>query len=198
MPVKEIDATLVTVGQPVDGGACFVSFADAPTYPADAATAMSTLTGYESVGELSENGFTESKSISSTNLKGWHGKNLLAVTDDTTNTYKVELAEVSRGTSAKLRYGKDNVTVNAEDGSWSKISDNSVNDDKVSLVIDELESNGYLRRTVVKRCKVTSFDDVAHTKGALMVYGMTFTALDPADGSAAIEIYRAKPAESGE
>lgn len=197
MTISEIDSTLVTVGQPVEGGACWVSFADDPAYPTDAATKMSTIADYESAGELSENGFTEGKSVSSTNHKGWHGKVLLATVDETTNTYQAEFVEVSRGTAAKLRYGKANVTV-AVDGSVTKIEDTSFNDDEVSLVFDELESNGFLRRTVVKRCKVTEMDDVAHQKGSLMVYGMTFTVLEPADGGAAIVIYRAQPAPAGE
>lgn len=195
MTISDIDSSLVTVGQPCEGGACWVSFAEAPTFPTNAVTKMSTLSDYESAGELSENGFTESKSVSSTNHKGWHGKTILSTVDETTNTYKSEFVEVSRGTAAKLRYGKANVTVDAASGAVTKIEDNSNNDDKVSLVFDELESNGWLRRTVVKRCKVSSIDDVPHQKGSLMVYGMTFTVLEPLDGSAAIAIYRAKPAD---
>lgn len=193
MGISEIDSTLVTVGQPCEGGACWASFDSAQKHPTDAVTKMSTLAGYESAGELSENGFTEGKSISSSNHKGWHGKTLLSTVDETTNTYQAEFVEVSRGTAAKLRYGAANVTVDA-DGAVTKIEDNSVNNDTVSLVFDELESNGYLRRTVVKRCRVTNMDDVPHRTGALMVYGMTFTVLEPADASAGIVIYRAAPA----
>ena len=53
----------------------------------------------------------------------------------------------------------------------------------------------YLRRTVVPRAMVDSFDDEAHQKGSLLVYGMTFTALAGDDG-AAYHIYRAKPAQA--
>ncbi len=63
----------------------------------------------------------------------------------------------------------------------------------VPLVFDELESNGWLRRTVVKKATIDSFDDVPHTKGSLLVYGMTFTAIDD-DGF--YDIYRAKPQEA--
>lgn len=192
MTISDIDSSLVTVGQPVEGGACWASFAPSPTYPTDATAKMSVLPDYESAGELSTSGFTEGKSISSTDHKGWHGKTLVSTIDDTTNTYQAEFVEVSRGTAAKLRYGKTNVSVDV-DGAVTKIEDTSFNNDIVSLVFDELESNGYLRRTVVKRCKVSNMDDVAHQKGSLMVYGMTFTVLEPADGSAAVVIYRAKP-----
>ena len=64
-----------------------------------------------------------------------------------------------------------------------------------TLVFDEVESNGFRRRTVVKRANVTSFDEVPHQRGSLMVYGMTFTVLDPGDGTQAVDIYRAKPTD---
>lgn len=195
MTVQELNSALVTVGQPVDGGCCYVSFNGGGTVPTDATTKLSTLTGFESAGELSENGFTETKSVSSNTFKGWHGTTLLITNDDETNTYKIEFVEVNRGTVAKLRYGENNVVVDS-DGAVTSIADNGINDDEVAIVIDELESNGYLRRTVVKRAKVSNVDDVAHQKGSLMVYGFEFTVLEPTDGSAAICIYRAKPTTS--
>ena len=194
MAISDIDSTLVTVGQPVEGGACWAAFGTPDAYPTDAAAKMSTIVGYESVGELSTEGFTEGKSINSTEHKGWHGTTVLTDIDSTTDTYKASLIEVSRGTAAKLRYGSANVTVDAATGAVSKIEDKGNGGEDVSLVFDELESNGWLRRTVVKRCRVTSLDDVPHKKGALMEYGMTFTVLDPADGGARIVVYRAKPA----
>jgi len=62
----------------------------------------------------------------------------------------------------------------------------------VPLVIDELESNGWLRRTVYPKVKVDSVDDVAHQRGSLMVYGMSFTAVAGADGSTH-HVYHARP-----
>lgn len=195
--MPDIDPSLVTVGQPVEGGGCYASFAAAPTYPTSATEDMSTLADYESVGELSDAGFTEGKNVTTSTHKGWHGTTLLATTDDSTDTYQAALVEVDRGTAAKLRYGAANVTVNETTGAITQINNGKVNDDEVSLVFEELESNGYLRRTVVKRCKVTRFDDVPHQRGNLMVYGMTFTVLEPADGSTPVPIYRAEPVAEG-
>ena len=80
-----------------------------------------------------------------------------------------------------------------EDGSVSKILYKGYDGKPHPLVFDELESNGFLRRTVVKKAVVTSFDEIPHRRGDLLVYGMEFTVNDPDDGSAPIEIYRAKP-----
>lgn len=192
MALSDIDTSLITVGQPSEGGCCWTSFAENPTLPTDAVAKMSTLTGWESLGELSENGYTESKSVTESKFKGWHGSVVLAAISEEENTYKAEFIEVNRPSAAKLRYGSKNVEIGA-DGSVSHIKGKPSAGDKIPLVFDELESNGYLRRTVVRKASIASFDDVPHQKGSLMVYGMTFTAIE-VDGQA-FDIYRAKPAD---
>ncbi|MDO4591013.1 MAG: hypothetical protein Q4B35_06435 [Slackia sp.] len=190
--LKEIDNSLVTVGSPAEGGCCWTSFNPAAKTPTDATTKMSTVGDFESLGELSENGFSEDKSITSTKHKGWHGSVVLSVVSEEERKYKVEFIEVNRPSVAKLRYGSKNVTA-GEDGSVSKILDKVGVNETYPLVFDELESNGYLRRTVVEKAAVESFDTVPHKKGDLLVYGMTFIALDSGDGMP-VKIYRAKPA----
>ncbi len=189
MADKDIDNSLVTVGQPVEGGCCYVSFDTSKALPTDATTKMSTLTHFESLGELSENGYTEAKSIETESKKGWHGTDVAVLNKGQSNTYKAEFLEVMRATVAKLRYGSTAVESGATGITHIKGKDTPV--EYVSLVFDELMSNGMLRRTVVHKAAITSFDDVAHQKGSLMVYGMTFTATDT-DGF--FDIYYAKPA----
>lgn len=189
--LEAYDNDLVTVGKPAEGGCCYTSFADAPTYPADAVTKMETLAGYESLGDLSENGYTESKSITSNKFKGWRGSVVLSVVSEEEHTFKAEFIEVNRPSVAKLRFGAKNVEAGA-DGSVAHIAAKLGSGGTVPLVFDELESSGYLRRTVVRKATVDSFDDVPHQQGSLMVYGMTFTAIDPGDGKF-FDVYRAKP-----
>mgnify|MGYP000908662755 CR=1 FL=1 len=191
-PLPEIDADLTTVGKPGDGGCCYTNLTDF-SVPTDATTKMSTLTAFLSLGELSQNAFTESSSKNKSELKGWHNTTLRMADGDESKTYKVEFVEVNRPSVAKLKYGPANVEEGA-DGSVSHIKDRFGVDVTVPLVFDELESSGFLRRTIVKKANVTSFDDVPHQRGSLMVYGMTFTVLDPGDGTQAVDIYRAKPA----
>ncbi len=190
---KDIDPELVTVGQPTEGGCCWTNFGDSPTLPTSATTKMGTLSGWESLGELSENGFTASKSVDSTKFKGWHGSVVLSQISSTENTFKAEFIEVNRPSVAKLRYGKSAVETDT-DGIVSHIKALDDMGMQVPLVFDELESNGYLRRTVIPKASIDSFDDVPHKKGDLMVYGMQFTAIK--DGDRAFDIYRAKPTEA--
>ena len=192
----DLNNAFVSVAQPVTGGACWVCFEEDPVYPTDAAASMKGLPNWFSLGELSTKGFTEAKSMSSTTHRGWHNTPLLTSEAETTETYKVEFLEIVRAVVAMLRHGKDNVDVN-DDGSWSHLTHGSTANMTVAFVFDELESNGHLHRSLVKRASVTEFDDVGHVVGNLLYYGMTFTALAPKGGGDAVEEWRAKPATSG-
>lgn len=190
--LQPLDTSLVTVGQPVEGGCVFVCFDEDPTFPSNATDEWGA--GWESAGELSTNGYTEGKSVTSTDHKGWHGSILLTTVDDETNTYKLEFVEVNRPTAAKLRYGPGNVEVDDTTGQVKHISGKPGMLVPVAIGIDELESSGYLRRTIVRKAMVSSFDDVPHQKGSLMVYGMTFTANER--GGNTFDTYRAKPVQA--
>lgn len=192
MAKKDIDTSLVTVGQPVEGGCCYTSFKENPTLPTDATTKMSTLSDFESLGELSENGYTEGRSVTNNKFKGWHGSVVLTCISEEDRTFKVEFIEPNRDTVAKLNYGSKNVETD-EDGNVTHMKAVAGSDVQVPLVFDELESNGWLRRTVVHKATIDSFDDVPHQKGSLLVYGMTFTAIDD---EGFFDVYRAKPAEA--
>lgn len=188
----DLNSAFVSIAQPVEGGAAWVCFDDDPVYPTDAVTPMKSLPGWYSLGELSTNGFTEAKSVSSDPKRGWHNTVLLTSESETTETYKAEFLEYVRATVAMLRHGKDNVKVN-EDGSWSHLSHGSTANQTPAFVFDELESNGHLHRSLVKRASGTEFDDVGHAFGDLIYYGMTFTALAPKDGGNPVDEWRAKP-----
>lgn len=194
MSISDIDTSLVTVGQPVDGGCCYTSFAEEPQLPANASADMASAEGWESLGELSQNGYTEGMQINSQNFRGWHGSVVLSVVNEETHTYRLEFIEVSRAAVTKVRYGIANVSVDGQ-GNVTEIRGKSGQLKPIPLVIDELESNGWKRRTVVEKAQITSIDDTPHQKGDLMVYGLTFTAIE-VNGNP-FKIYRAMPAGSG-
>lgn len=195
MAESEISAGNITVGAPTEGGCVWTSFADAPTFPSDATTAMKTLTDFVSLGEVSENGYTESESLSTTNHKGWHNKTMLTSIDEDTKTVKIEFLEVARVAVAKLRYGVNNVEVN-EDGSIKAVTPGTYDGKARPLIIDELMSDGRLRRTIIRKAVISSFDDIAHQNGSLLTYGMELTVNEPDDGSKAIEVFFATPSKA--
>lgn len=190
MALEAIDYNQVTVGQPTEGGCVYASFTQA-ALPTDATTKASTLTGFESVGDISENGFTVSRSRTTNDFKDWNGDIVLSTVSEDKKQIKLEFLETSRPSVAKLQYGASNVTAGT-DGSVASIIDKPNVSQTISMFVDELESNGYLRRTCLEKLTLDSIDDEAHQKGSLLVFGATFTCQVGADGSYG-HIYRAKP-----
>lgn len=182
----------VTTGKPVDGAAAYVSLKATATLPTDATTKMSTLTDFEDLGEFSENGYTKAVSVTSNKFKGWHGSVLLTEVSDEENTVKMELTDIDRATVAKIRYGAGNVVTDSE-GRITAITPTTVPSVVTPIVVDELMSNGRLRRTVFPCPKIDSIDDEAHQKGSLLVYGITFSLSVDAKGHP-YYIYEAEPA----
>ena len=187
----ELNAKQATASIPVVGrGIFYVSFKENPTLPTNATADMSTLTDFESLGELSDGGFSESRSVSSTDHKGAHGTIIMTTIDSDTTKYKASFLEVSRAAVAKLRYGDGSVKETA--GDITQINQEPYKGTPHAFVIDEEESDGHKRRTVIKRGVVSAFDEVPHKRDELMAYGMDITVNDTDDGSPAVVTYRAK------
>ena len=192
-----INPNNVTTGGPVEGGCCYTSFAANQTLPTTASESLvAEGSTWENLGELSDQGWSQSVSTTVNKFKGYHGSVLLSEVSDEENTFKAEFLEITRATTDKLRYGADAVKTD-EDGFVSAIDPTAVPGDIVPLVFDELLSNGVRQRTVFPRAKIDSIDDQSHQRGALQVYGMTFTALVDAN-ERPYYVRRAKPATSGE
>ena len=119
-PAADIDPSLVTTGSPVEGGCVYTSFKANPTLPTDATTKISTLADLVSLGDLSPDGFTASKSVTVNEFKGWHQSIVLTKVSEEKHQYKMVFIESVRSSVAKLRYGADNVETN-EDGTFIHI-----------------------------------------------------------------------------
>lgn len=175
-------------------GACFwTNFSKDVQYPTSAVEKMSTLAGWESLGEPDEIGFPESKKSNSKFKKGGHLVNFVALGGETEFTFKASFLEADRASVNKLRYGLSAVET-SEDGSFKAIN---VTQDAgrpivVPLVVDFIEDSGHLLRHIIKRAAVSAFDTVSNKPGDAKIVGFTFTALDSKDGSAFYQILRAK------
>ena len=171
---EQLNYGLATTGKPATGGCVYIDFTKALELPTDASTPLPS--GWTSLGEVSENGWTLVRNVTSNDFKGWHGETMLSEVSD--EGYQVQFAfvEVSRPAVAKLFNGKDNVT-DGSDGTVSKIVAKSGAITEYPVVIEELESSGAKKRTVFPRLKPQSFDNEAHRQGELLVRGGTFSAL---------------------
>lgn len=191
-----INLANVSTGTPVDGGCCYTSFEENPAVITSATRA---LTGYESLGELSPNAFTEMPEHKTTEHDGWHGVTVLVSHDKSSFKVKVEFIEVLRDTVAKLRYGTGSVAGVTGDDDAMNIAIGGLSDAIVPLVFDELMADGRLCRTYFPKCSIVNVDDVPHRRDNLLVYGMTFSVVADGYGQFGYKFYAkpAAPAQSG-
>lgn len=182
----------VTTGGPVEGACIYVAFGSDVTIPTSAAANIAEAgSGFENLGELSDQGWTHTVSTSVNKFKGYHGTTLVTEVSDEEHTLKFECTEIIRLAVNKLRFGAN--AVDEESGEVTAIRPTTIPSQVVCIVIDELFSNGIKQRTVFPRAKLDSVDDEAHQKGSLLVYGMTFNLLVD-EANVPYYQYRAQPA----
>lgn len=182
---KDLDSNNVSVfNAPTEGGIVYrapygTTLPTAYTKPSELDTA------FKSLGDLGEDGFTEETSVDSTDFKNVSGKVVLSVAAGKTRTFEMHLIEVER--PALQEFVNGNATVDAE-GKLEKVELSNDDAAESSLVIYEVLSSGTLRMIVLDRAKPTSFGSIEHSKGSLMDYDVTVTALD-VDGKSGTVYY---------
>lgn len=189
--ITELNSGYASVSIGIEGGGVvYTSFKADAKAPTDATTKMSTLTDFVSLGELNDDGFTDTRSVSSTDHKGYHGTPIMTTIDEDTSKFKIELLEINRPAAAKLNYGVASVT--EQDGKINAIKRKPYQIEPHPFVFQELMSDGRLHRMVIDKGVVTPSDGIPHRKGELMVYSMEITALTPDDGSEVVKEYFAE------
>lgn len=165
-----VDSNKVSTGKPAVGGA----ISRAPlgtTLPIDATAALNS--AFVSLGHVSEDGMTNSKSISASNIKAWGGAIVHSVQTENTDKFKFKLIESRNADVLKTIYGTNNVTV-----------DNSGNI-KVNVKPDDFESfawnvdmliSGGKKRIVIPSGKITELGDIVYKDDNVIGYEVTITA----------------------
>lgn len=191
--LADIDETLSTTGKPREGGCLYANFdPDNCELPSDATTKITDLPGWVSLGDLTSDGIVFGRSATANQLKGHQGTVVISETSDQTETVKFTLIEPNRPSAAQVYYGKDAVEA-GDDGTVKTVHDALATGVKLALCEDSLESNGFLRRTVVPKMSVDTYDEVTHKQGDFISYGVTGTVIKKSAKDAKT-IYRAKPA----
>jgi hypothetical protein len=162
----------VSTGKPAGVGAIW----RAPLGTAQPASVDAVLdNAFNCLGYCSEDGFTQSTSISTENIKAWGGDVV-----DTPMTEKIETDQFKAIESLnvdvlKAAYGDDNVTGTAATGITVR---HNANDQKACvIVVDMFLRNGGKQRIVIPNAKLTSLGDVVYKDNEAIGYDMTFTAL---------------------
>lgn len=168
-------ATNVTAGKPKTSGAVFTAPVGS-TLPTDAVTAIASISeAYKDLGYVSEDGLTESISITTSAIKEWGGSIVLITQDEKTATFKFKLIEYLNKEVQKFANGDANVSGTLEAG--MKISVTDVDTDERVLVFWQILRGGIPLRIVVPRCKITAIGDIVYKGNEAVAYDLTVQAI---------------------
>ncbi|WP_238997118.1 hypothetical protein [Mycolicibacterium sp. CBMA 361] len=139
----------VYAAEPLATGTCFVA-ETGTTGPTNASASLNP--GFTDLGNIGEDGFTESMARTTDEKKNFGGKIVKVLQTEYKHTFKFVLMESLNADVLKAVYGADNVTVTAANGTHGtqvKITKNGKRLGHFSWVIDTTDSelnSGVLRR----------------------------------------------------
>lgn len=168
-------ATNVTAGKPKTSGAVFTAPVGS-TLPTDAVTAITSISEtYKDLGYVSEDGLTESISITTSAIKEWGGSIVLITQDEKTATFKFKLIEYLNKEVQKFANGDDNVSGTLDTG--MKVSLTDADTQERVLVFWQILRGGIPLRIVVPRCKITAIGDIVYKGNEAVAYDLTVQAI---------------------
>lgn len=161
----------ISVGAPKVAGAIF----RAPLTASLPTSALTELTGdFETLGYISEEGFTYTQSRNTTPVKDWSGQTIDDLQDEKGDAFKFKMLEILKPVVNKMIFGDSNVTGDID--TEMVIKSNAKELENHAYVVDFLLKGGAVRRIVIPKAKVTDISDVPYKKNELTGYEVTVTA----------------------
>lgn len=178
----------VSAAEPKVAGAIYRAPLTA-TAPTSAMTELSS--EFETLGYISEDGYTNNGSRSSKSFKDWSGAEIANLQEEKTDKFKYKMMEVLKKVVNQEIFGDGNVTGDLDSEMVAKANAKELTEHM--YVIDVIMKGGILRRTVIPKGKVTEISEISYKKNDLTGYEVTITAFpSDAEGNTHIE-YTANP-----
>lgn len=171
-------ATNVSVGKPQITGAVF----RAPAETSAPTSATAALGGtFADMGYISDEGWTNSKSRETSEIKAWGGDTVLTPQTGKSDTFQMTFIESLNVNVLKAVQGESNVSGTLATG--ITVIENSKELEEGVWVIDTIMTGGVLKRTVIPHGKVTEVDDVVYKDDEAVGYGVTIQAFPDSTGA---------------
>lgn len=168
----------VTTGKPKVGGAIYIGPTTA-TLPTDASTV---LTGFTSLGYISDDGLTNSNSPTASTIRAWGGDVVATVSSEKDDTFQFTLIESVNEEVLKLVYGASNVTGTLDAG--ITVTANNKEVDYHAFVVELVLADNIVKRIVIPKGKVTALGDITYKDDEAVGYNVTVSAVkDSADNT---------------
>lgn len=154
------------------------------TLPTDAA---STLTGFNGLGYVSEDGLTETTDRTTDKIKAWGGDVVKVVQSEFSVTYAFTLYETLNDDVLKSVYGDANVTTTPPTASTGTLRTIKVNGDTLEhapWVFDMKDGTAKIR-VVVPDGQITTVGDITYNDGGIIGYAVTLEAFKDSSGNQA-------------
>lgn len=136
---------------------------------------------FENLGYISDDGLTNTNSLSSDSIQAWGGDTVLTVGSSKEDQWKFALLEVMNPSVLKLIYGENNVTGDLKTG--ITIKSNSTPLSPHTFVVDLLLSQNAMKRIVIPNATVTATDDISYKDKSAITYGTTISAVPDEAGN---------------
>lgn len=187
------NAANVQIGKPNVAGGIWMGALNA-TLPTTATSAVDEA-AFSCIGYCSEDGVTNSSSITTQDIKAWGGDIVASPLTEKKDTFKFKMIESGNVSVLKLVHGDDNVSGAIDTG--ITVTVNAKDKTNHKFIIDLQVSNTILKRITIPSGKITEIGDVVYKDGEAVGYEVTIAAFPDSAGNTHYE-YIIEATQTGE
>lgn len=181
-------ATNVTAGKPAIAGAIYVESASTSSLPT---SATATITGFTSLGFVSEDGVTNGNTFSSEAVKEWGGATVLTIENDYEDTFQFTLLEALNPDVLKEVFGSANVSGALATGITVNVTPSQHASKK--WIIDMVMRNNVLKRICIPVGTISAVEEIVYKNDEAVGYNVTLTAMADSAGKTHYEYIQTPP-----